>query len=332
MRIAAMVMMGVCSLAVASSACTLKTEDSSRYQEPIPQSGDVALAIPGSTAAAGASGQAATGLHTLGNPAPAGPAAPGAGTAAYYQFTRDVADAVDFGTATILGAVWLIVHTPPTSVTGNEAVWGPGNGNALDPVVWRLTVTEIATNEFDYELDGRPHLSTSDADFRAILKGHGYGVGDARHRSGSFVIDNDAYASLDPARASKDSGTVKVTFDARTYPITIEADVHHSADPDFYNVTVTHQRDSSGEVDITALGDVDQPPDGNAENVTMHSRWASTGAGRADVQVTGGSAPGTVLASECWGVDFSRTYYTDSVDWRPTSGDPASCAFPQASF
>jgi hypothetical protein len=327
--------LGVTVVSTMCAGCTLKAEDGSRFSEGIPQGSDVALAVPGS-AAGGAQMQSKSGLRIETN-GPSGLLAPipaAGNTAQWYVFTRDLADSVDFGTGVILGAIWVVVHTKPTSVTAHQAVWGPGSGNALDPAVWRLTVNEVATDEYDYELDGRPKDSTSESDYKAVLKGHGWGVGHPNHRSGNFTIDNDAYAALDPLRASKDSGTVKVTFDLRQYPATIEADVHHTADAEFYNVLVTHQKDGSGDVDVNALGDIDTPKDGKLENVVLHSRWDSTGAGRADLEITGGTVTslGMVKGSECWGSTFQATYYSDTVNYRPTAGDASTCVFPVAAF
>lgn len=304
-----------------ASGCTLKMSDESRFSEPIPLGSDVALGVPGSTGAA--TRAQATGIHIASDP----PGGITASPAPWYQFTRNVTDAVDLGTGFVLGAIWLVAHTPPTSVEAHRAVWGPGRGTALDPVVWRLTVTEVGDREYDYELDARPKASASESDYRAILKGHGFGATHPEHRRGNFTIDNDAYRALDPSRASWDSGTVKVTFDGRTFPATIQADVKHSADPDFYDVTVTHQKDGSGALDITAFGDVELVKDGRRENVTLHSRWNTTGAGRADLEISGGSTPSTVKGSECWSTTFARSYYSDNVNYRPTEGNAASCVF-----
>ena len=136
---------------------------------------------------------------------------------------------------------------------------------------------------------------------------------------------------LDTARG-KDNGTVKVTFDGRQYPWTIRAEVKHTADTDWYDVTVTHEQDTSGAVDIRAHGDVDTPKDGTSEDVVMHSKYDHTGAGRADVQITGGNMPTRVLASECWDTAFARSYYTDNVNYRPTTGNANTCVFPMATF
>jgi hypothetical protein len=308
------------------AGCTVQSNDASKYREPIPQASDAALALPGSQASA-TGGQSASSVHIQGGAAGGGTT----GYATYYAFTRDIADAVDFTTAVILGALVAVTDGPPTTIDSSHAVWGPSNGgNALDPVTWKLVVTEVADREFDYEVDGRPHLSTSDADWKAILTGHGWGKTHPNHRTGWFQVDNDAFRALDPQRG-RDQGTVKVTFDARSYPITIAAHVVQPATGSWFDVTVTHQQDGSGTVGVIALGDVDTPKDGVNENVALDSRWNQTGAGRADVKLSGGDFKSlAVLASECWSSAFTRTYYTDSVGYQPTSGDPSSCVFPQA--
>src|SRR5207248_268895 len=142
---------------------------------------------------------------------------------------------VDGGTLAILGVVELIVHSQPTSVSAHKAVWGPGNGNALDPMVWRMTVDEVGTEEYDYRLEARPKASTNESDFKAMLTGHGYGAGRPEHKSGWFQIDQDAYNAQDPLRAH-DSGTVKVTFDGRAYPATIRAVVTHTQNGESFDI------------------------------------------------------------------------------------------------
>ena len=84
---------------------------------------------------------------------------------------------------------------------------------------------------------------------------------------------------------------------------------------------------------LTALADVATPPDGTNENVDENSRWESTGAGRADISMTGGDfGSKTVMASQCWSASFAQTYYTDNVNYEPTTGDASTCAFSQAQF
>jgi hypothetical protein len=242
-----------------------------------------------------------------------------------------VTDGVDLVTGVVLGSIWLVVHTHPTSVDDHQATWGPGSGDALSPVVWRLVVTEVEKGVFDYELDGRPKSSTSDSDYLAVLKGRGYGRAHAEHRNGSFTIDNDAARTLDPARAH-DHGTTKITHALHNWPATIAVELRPTPAADWLDIGVTHRSDGSGDVDVNGLVDVGEPKDGTLEDVVVHSRWASSGAGRADVQISGGSAPSLVKASECWSTSFARSYYTDNVGIEPTVGDPAACAFTDARF
>jgi hypothetical protein len=301
----------------AALGCTV-ADQADKFREPIPVAADVALSTPRE--------QAAT-------PTKAGLATASASTsyAKYYQFTRNVNDAVDLVTAVVLGSVWLVVHTPPAIVDAKHAVWGPGQGDALSPVVWRLTVTEIAQGDFDYQLDGRPKDSLAESDYLAVLKGHGHGRAHPEHRDGWFSIDNDAAKKLDSMR-NRDNGTVKITHTLHAMPAAISVQIRPTANPTWTDIDVTHNADKSGAVDISAYGDIEEIKDGILEDIVMHSRWAPTGAGRADVAVSGGNMPSLVKASECWGSSFVRTYYADSVSYQPTEGDAATCAFAHAAF
>jgi hypothetical protein len=298
--------------------CVAEADNGDKFREPLPVASEMSLSVPHGGAAASRSG-----LAVGSSDAPA--------YAKFYQFTRDVTDGVDVVTGVILGSIWLVVHTHPTTIDDHQATWGPGSGDALSPVVWKLVVTEVDKGVFDYELDGRPKASTSDADFLAVLKGRGYGRAHAEHKNGWFTIDNDAARTLDPARAH-DHGTVKITHHLRGWPATIAVELRPTPAPEWLDIGVTHRADGSGDVDVNGLVDVGEPKDGTSEDVVVHSRWVSTGAGRADVQISGGSAPTLVKASECWSTAFTRSFYTDNVGIEPTVGDPASCAFPDARF
>jgi hypothetical protein len=312
-----------------AKATTAEDNAADKFREAIPATADVATGVPGS--ASGATG-ASSDLQAPGA-APQATADAAPSYATYYTFTRNVADGVDAVTGVILGAVWLVVHTPPASVTDQQAVWGPGNGDALSPVVWRLTVTEVAQDEFDYKLDGRPKASTSEADYLNVLSGHGYGLAHPQHRNGTFTVDNDASHTLDPVR-NHDTGKVTIDHRLHDWPAVLSVQIRPSDKPDWLDITVTHQQDQSGEVDVNGLTDIEAVKDGNLEDVLIHSRWDHTGAGRADVTLSGGDLGPTLIvkASECWSSVFARTYYTDSVMYQPTEGDPGACVFPMATF
>lgn len=315
------------ALASMTGGCVLQAPDATEYREAIPQQGEAQLAFAGSqaTGSSGTTGQStSTKLHVEGT------GSGGTNYASFYEFTRTVSDGVDTGTLLILAEVALVTSFPPTTIDGSHAVWGPG-GDALDPVEWKLTVTKTADHEFSYEVDGRPHGSTDNSAWRSILTGQGYGHAHALYRSGSFDLDGDALKALDPTRSN--GGKIDVKYDARAWPKTVTADITtNDGTGQSYDITVGHDSDGGGTVVVTAMADISSPADGTNESVDENSRWNSTGAGRADVKMSGGDLSQTVLASQCWSSQFAQTYYTDSANYQPTSGDASTCAFAQASF
>ena len=70
------------------------------------------------------------------------------------------------------------------------------------------------------------------------------------------------------------------------------------------------------------------------ETITVHSRWMETGAGRSDVNFTGGDVPAAgATANECWDSNFLSVYMTNSYgDPAKTWGAESSCAFPAAVY
>lgn len=292
----------------ASAGCVANGDEAENFREAVPQAEDVALRVPGASTTT-----ARQGLDIAAN-------ALGATTARYYRFSRDMTSAVDGATAVILGGIWVIVNSPPTTVTANMAVWGPGQGNALDPAIYKFTVVEVGDAEYDYALEGQPKTG---GDFVAVLRGHGYGKSRPEHHSGWFQWDNEAYRTLDPDRA-RDTGTAKVTYDLRQAPAVIRVELRPekgSAD-----IAVTHDVAGAGALDISALADVDDSKLTKLENIHVASRWLNSGAGRADAEISNGDLALPVTATECWSTTFARVFYQDSIDFEPPFGDAAACA------
>ena len=309
--------------------CTLdQNDDVDQFRQAVPSADAVAVDGPDTTA--GERG-AASGARGMLAEAPAGSA-----PAYWYTFTRDVRDGVNAVTAVILVTVSFVVHTEPSSVSEDEAVWGPYEGDALDPVAWQLTVTRIGDHHYRYVVAGRRKADKTGR-FVSVLTGDGYDRLSESHGDGSFTIDLDASKRLDPSRHADDSGTVTIEHD-------LPRDIGQRVDalPRFINATVdpnsgetlgitsTANSDHTGSLVVTAFVDIDDVKDGVNEDVAIESRWRETGAGRSDITIAGGSLPTTtpvVEATECWGEDFGRVYYDDSIDFAPTEGDPALCAY-----
>jgi hypothetical protein len=321
----------ISGLAVAFlGGCSLEnTAEVDQFREAVPSADSVAVDGPDTTrtgdrsAASGARGALAA---TPGKPNPA----------YWYTFTRDVRDGVNAVTAAILVTVGFVVHTEPTTVEQDRAVWGPYDGDALDPVAWRLTVTRIGDHHYRYEVEGRRKSDKTGA-FVGVLEGDGYDRQSPSHGDGTFVLDLDHAKLLDPSRHEGDSGTVTIVHDlprdigrrVDALPRTITATVTPNTGESLVIGSVA-SADRTGSLDVTAVVDIDDVKDGLNEDVAIASRWRATGAGRSDITIAGGSLtgePAEVLATECWGEDFGRIFYTDSIASKPTEGDESLCAF-----
>lgn len=91
-------------------------------------------------------------------------------------------------------------------------------------------------------------------------------------------------------------------------------------------------QDGTGDLYVKAHDDVDPGHSTKLEDIQLESRWNGDGAGRADIKLSGGDIPAAdspVTAVECWGADFMRSYYSDSINYEPTEGDPTACVYQQ---
>ncbi len=322
-----------CSLALSAlSSCTLDKQDdgAEAFREAVPQEESVALSGPDAspTRSAAAAGPSRRSLGT----------APALPYAQWYGFTREMRQGVNRITAGVLGGVWAILHVPPTTLARDAAIWGPYT-DELEPATYRFRITRIASDEYDYTLDGRPKSSTDDQEFRTLLSGHGYGKPHVLHGQGEFSIDLDVAKSLDPFAHQDDSGTVQVSYqlphdfleNPNFLPRSITAKVDAAGDAE-YTVESRALIDHTGSIHVDAHVDIDASKDTKLEDVVIDSRWNQAGAGRADIEIAGGDLPSAtpmVDAVECWATDFTQSYYDDSVGFSPRVGVESACVYPE---
>lgn len=310
-----------------------KEDEADRFRNALPEQKDITLAVNGT---AGSSSAALTGTRAQSLRLQGGQGVPSAGKAQFYTFTRQVADAVDRGTVGILGAVAVVLDHPPTTLESKKAVWGPVQGSSLDPVTYRFTVTEVGDDEYDYVLDGRPRDSQAEADFQAILSGHGWGKDHPDRRRGWFTLSHTAENALEAGRSS-DTGTVKITFDARAWPFTIDAEVRPEAAggtgaAPATDIRVTHDENGAGQVGIDTDTNVEGTATSALEATTVTSKWDTTGAGRAVVRISGGDLESELSIQECWSSSYQRTFYSDNLALSADVGSEAACPFAGAAF
>ncbi|HEY6077678.1 MAG TPA: hypothetical protein VIW29_02680 [Polyangiaceae bacterium] len=323
-----------------------KRDDGAEFREAVPQREAVVVAGPED---GGGGDRSTASIGEIRGTQASGPASR-PDYSKWYAFTRVVRDGVNTVTGAVLGSVWLVVHSEPTSVEEGEAVWGPYS-DALEPATYRFRVRRMAEAEYDYVLEGRPKTSTSDGDYRAVLEGHGYGKRHELHGEGEFTIDLDAARALDPFQHRDDSGSVRVVhhlpgdisehLDALPRTIIAEVTPDPAVNPESYSVTSTANEDGTGTLQVVAKADVDDTKTTQLEDIAVDSRWRGDGAGRADILISGGDIPAqlaavgagaptdneTVSAVECWGADFARSYYADSIGIEPTEGDALACVY-----
>jgi hypothetical protein len=246
----------------------------------------------------------------------------------------------------VLTLVKAITDYPATSVMGDTAVWGPGT-DPLSANTYRLTVTRTAPHVFTYALDGKGK-NDPDTAFVTVLSGtHTRALDAAGHPmkgfgSGDFTLDFDAAATLPQHddnvgqvafQYSRLSPTATVTIDVAFTAVQDHCDACPTAGQIFdaiYQYSATPG--SGGDLQYADAKDYVTTTSAK-ETMEIHSRWLQTGAGRTDLQLSGGDLAATVqTSSECWDANFasiySNTTYDQSKDW----GLESSCAFPTADY
>lgn len=246
----------------------------------------------------------------------------------WYVVTRQVTRDLNGGTAWVLIVVHTIVQFPATRVDGDTYTWGPWS-DALDPAEYRLVVTELDNGSYDWNLDGRSKLEEGTA-FEVIISGNARPGAVEGQGTGDFTIDFDAAERVNPVDNDA-RGVVAIGYDlaARHLGMNISTvEVRDGVEvPIDAEYAYDESEDGSGNMTFSAHGDTDDAGTA-AEDAVIRSRWLATGAGRADVRLSGGDlGTAQVTGSECWDTTFSVVYYSDSANFLPTEGEETACVY-----
>jgi hypothetical protein len=267
-----------------------------------------------------------------------------------YRTTVAVTGIVNGGTYAVLTLVRTIVDYPATSINGDTAVWGP-HTDPLSPNTWRLTVTRLAPHQFQWLLEARAKTDP-DTSFMTIIAGAHTQALDAGGQpmegfgSGNFNVDWDNAAKLPQHDANVGNATFNYTRLSPADMTGVDVDFKGIKDDKtgeihdaLYRYTATPG--AGGDLQYASNQDVfpGPGPTGTAqEHFTFHSRWQETGAGRCDVQISGGDLtsvlPAGASGSECWNPNFASVYRNAAYDPNPAGqwGVETDCAFTPASF
>jgi hypothetical protein len=230
-----------------------------------------------------------------------------------YELTRDVAGTVNLGVGVWIGLLEYVVSLPPTSCTPEACTWGPyPETNPLKPPAsYQLTVTKDSDSQYSYKFSAAPGTTSSFVD---IVSGSVKPNGVPHHGEGSFTVDFDAGRAINPA--STDTGTLLVTHSniaGLQIQETLTGGTDQNGDHKGQTLNAVYAFDQTATGGDLQVGlhypvTTTQPTD---IRFTVHSRWDSTGAGRADYTY---QAPSSNEASECWGarsdtpIPFDLTY------------------------
>ncbi len=245
--------------------------------------------------------------------------------ATYYLTTRAATLTFNGGAAWVLTLLHAIVQYPVTSVSGNTYTWGPWS-HALDPAEYRLDVTANGDGTYAYSLSGRSKTQGG-SQFQMIITGDADPTPGELAGNGHFTLDLNASHSVDPIDNPTDKGVIEATYDLAAKKLSLHIDTtDDNGAAEVADYAYAEGADGSGDMTFNVFGNAG----GTAANeqMTVRSRWTAAGAGRGDARIAGGDL-GTVqaIASECWGTDYRRTYYTDNASFQPTEGAASSCAF-----
>lgn len=342
MKRSSLVLVRAVILGAAVTAVGCGRIDDNEFAASVPTRDTVALVVPAPSATASTATARTSGGVTVRTGAIQG------AVAKDYQLTAAVVTVVNGATGAILDLIKSVTLYPATSVSGDTAVWGPFT-DPLSANTYRLTVTRTAPHVFDWKLDGRAKTASDDT-FVTVLLGEHTRALDAAGQplegfgSGTFTLNWDN-ADMLPQHDSN-VGQVAFTY-ARTSPTATVTD----------DVTFTNVLDSCDPTTCStngqifdavymytstpgAGGDLQYGANENfiattaaLETLSLHSRWQEDGAGRTDIQLTGGDVSAVPQsASECWDSNFlsqySLTTYDPTLDW----GSESSCVFATAAF
>ncbi len=295
------------TLSLLTVACVKQDQTPDALRTSIPTSDQVGIKLPGATA------------KTIGQ------------LATWYVSTRDVTKTFNGGAIWVLDTVHTIIEFPVTSVTGNVYTWGPWSGSALDPANYELTVTAVGDGTYTYQLLGQSK-TTANAQFEVIIDGKADPRPGELKGTGEFTIDFDATKRIDPIDNPDAKGKVDARYNLATKHLDLTI---ASTDDNGMPVSGDYAYDEAADGGGSMTFDINADQGGGPalEEVTLHSRWEPTGAGRADARIAGGDLGSTQgIASECWGTSFERSYYTDNVNFQPTEGNAADCVFTDVSL
>jgi hypothetical protein len=303
-------------------------EEATPFRNGVPRAATVTMKVPGSASNAQALDVEPQSQALLGD------------TAEWYRTTRTMTATVNGGAVAVGGLVNLIIKYPPTSITQDEAVWGPWE-DPLDPVAWKVTITRVAPHMYQYKFEGRPRTKPADP-FVIVLSGTHTAALNQQGRevegfgSGSFTLDWDARATL--PQPDDNVGRADYSYDhlsaAETVSITAQfiqvKDDNHPGSRVDASYAFAQQPGGPGTMDFIFITPTTASQTGGRG--VVRSRWQFSGEGRADVQIKTTAGATFAYLSECWDQNYASVYKLASWLGGDNWGAESSCVFPTVEY
>jgi hypothetical protein len=254
-------------------------------------------------------------------------------TADSYVWTRNATQTVNGLIGFVLTTVDTITDYEPTySSADDEYFWGPWNDGGLDPNETGLWVKYDATaDQYAWAIVQRPKESTDDEAWVPIVGGEATPGDTEDTGSGSFAIDFDAIAALNPAETQR--GVFASSYTLTADGVEAEAAFEGFGDDggEMHDGLYRYDQDlaGAGSMDLAVTEDF---ADGSAqETIVLRTRWQADGQGRGDMVVFGGDLGELVVAgSQCWDSAFDSVYEMNNLFL--DEGDESLCAFAAAEW
>jgi hypothetical protein len=248
----------------------------------------------------------------------------------YAHLTHELISELNTGIENVLRLVDTITSFPATW-TGRDdrALWGPWEDDGLQGQLW---VHGTQADGYTWAIEVRPADGT-DA-WTPILAGVVDAGSDAETSSGHFAIDFTAVDDLGAGDGETGALTTLYTLrpDGAEATVALGEFSEDGSIPADAAVHYDHTRGGGGFMDLALEVDASDPANGSLETAIVRSRWTDTGAGRADAYLTGGDlGPLTYTETDCWDEAQTTVYLMNNFELS-NEGDPALCAFADASF
>lgn len=262
-----------------------------------------------------------------------------------YEKTQGGADTFNNGLLNILNVVELVKQHPPSARTPNSRTWGPWDDKENPGRNVRLVITrkdEESGTRFEWTIDAQKH---GENDWLSVVSGYYLPSVDDDIRKGAGVVALDAARVRNAGFAGKNDDGKLQRLEARYAtdgdPVRVELDLSSMGgsflDPQPVTLHYESERaaDGSGFIRFDLVADLMPSLADKSETLTVRSKWLSSGAGRADVKVSGGDLAGDLEGgAECWDEAFVTVYGEEKNDFdidengqkNEFDGDPSRCA------